>query len=180
MNQPRQTEDQSHPDPSHGSSWRDYVPLLALVFVSVLVASALKHSYGPGVHPVRWMHAFMGFFLAAFALLKLFDLRGFADGFQMYDLLARRFRPYALIYPFIELALALGYLAFWRPTTIYLATVVVLGFSALGVISALRRGLDVNCACMGNILKVPLSTVALVEDVSMAGMALAMWLRVAV
>jgi hypothetical protein len=159
-------------------TWRDYLPLLALIFVSALVASALKLSYGPGVHPVRWMHGFMGFFLVAFALLKLFDLRGFADGFQMYDLLARRFRAYALVYPFIELALGLGYLAFWRPTTVYLATFVVLGFGALGVISALRRGLDVNCACMGTSLKVPLSTVALVEDVSMAGMALAMWLRV--
>jgi hypothetical protein len=167
-----------HPGPAHSSSWRDYIPLLALIVVSVLVASALKHSYGPGVHPVRWMHGFMGFFLAAFALLKLFDLPGFADGFQMYDLLARRSRAYALIYPFIELALALGYLAFWRPTTVYLATFVVLGFGALGVISALRRGLDINCACMGTSLKVPLSTVALVEDVSMAAMALVMWLRV--
>ena len=178
MNQSRHADDQTHRGSTHAFSWRDYVPLLALVLVSALVASALKHSYGPGVHPVRWMHAFMGFFLAAFALLKLFDLRGFADGFQMYDLLARRFRAYALIYPFIELALALGYLAFWRPTTVYLATFIVLGFGALGVVSALRRGLDVNCACMGNTLKVPLSTVALIENVSMAGMALAMWLRV--
>src|SRR5687768_307446 len=88
-----------HHDAGPGSSrtWRDYLPLLALIFVSVLVASALKLSYGPGVHPVRWMHGFMGFFLVAFALLKLFDLSGFADGFQMYDLLARRFRFYALL-----------------------------------------------------------------------------------
>jgi hypothetical protein len=170
--------DQPHLDGARASSWRDYLPLLALISVSILAASALKHSYGPGVHPVRWMHGFMGFFLATFALLKIFDLRGFADGFQMYDLLARRSLVYASIYPFIELALALGYLAFWRPTTVYLATVVVLGFGALGVVSALRRGLNVNCACMGTSLKVPLSTVALVEDVSMAVMALVMWLRV--
>ena len=59
-----------HHDAGPGSSrtWRDYLPLLALIFVSVLVASALKLSYGAGVHPVRWMHGFMGFFLAAFAL----------------------------------------------------------------------------------------------------------------
>ncbi|HEX2862880.1 MAG TPA: MauE/DoxX family redox-associated membrane protein [Lacunisphaera sp.] len=168
-----------HPlHPGTDRRWRSYLPLLALVFVSALVASAIKHSYGPGVHPVRWMHGFMGFFLVAFALLKLFDLRGFADGFQMYDLLARRVRAYALVYPFIELALGLGYLAFWRPTTVYLATFIVLGFGALGVITALRRGLDVNCACMGTSLKVPLSTVALIEDLSMAAMAFVMWLRV--
>lgn len=159
-------------------SWRDYVPLLALLGVSVLVATAIFHSYGPGVASMRWMHAFMGFFLTAFALLKLFDLSGFADGFQMYDLLAKRSRPYALAYPFLELALGVAYFAFWRPTTVYLATMLLLGFGALGVISALRRGLDVNCACMGNTLKVPLSTVALIEDLGMALMALAMWLHV--
>lgn len=175
-------EHEAHHHPDHAGdepsrNWRDYVPLVVLVLVSVLVASALKHSYGPGVHPVRWMHAFMGFFLVVFALLKLFDLRGFADGFQMYDLLAKRSRPYALAYPFLELGLGLGYLAFWRPATIYVATAILLGFGALGVITALRRGLDVRCACMGTALKVPLSTVALVEDVGMAVMALVMWLR---
>jgi hypothetical protein len=159
-------------------SWRDYIPLLALVFVSLLVASALWRSYGPDANPAHWMHDFMGFFLVVFALLKLFDLSGFADGFQMYDLLAKNFRPYAYIYPFIELALGLAYLAFWRPTTVYLATIIVLGFGALGVINALRRGMDVNCACMGNTLKVPLSTVALVENLGMVAMALVMFLRV--
>jgi hypothetical protein len=124
------------------------------------------------------MHDFMGFFLTQFALLKLFDLPGFADGFQMYDLLAKPFRPYALAYPFIELALGLGFLAGWRPAILYPATVVVLGFGALGVARALLKGLDVNCACMGNILKVPLSTVALVEDLGMAAMATLMWLQI--
>ena len=167
----------AHPAFARARSWRDYIPLLALVFVSLLVASALWRSYGPDANPAHWMHDFMGFFLVVFALLKLFDLPGFADGFQMYDLLAKNFRPYAYVYPFIELALGLAYFAFWRPTTVYLATIIVLGFGALGVINALRRGLDVNCACMGNTLKVPLSTVALVENLGMVAMALVMFLR---
>ncbi len=161
----------------HPRRWRDYLPLLALGFVSLLVAGALRRSYGPDANPAHTMHDFMGFFLAVFAPLKLFDLPGFADGFQRYDLLAKHFRPYALAYPFIELALGLAYFSFWRPTTVYLATILVLGFGALGVINALRRGLDVNCACMGNTLKVPLSTVALIEDLGMVAMALVMLLR---
>ena len=158
-------------------SWRAYLPLIVLVLVSALVAFALRRSYGPDANPIHWMHDFMGFFLVVFALLKLFYLSGFADGFQMYDLLAKHARPYALLYPFLELALGLAYFSFWRPTTVYLATIILLGFGALGVISALRRGLDVNCACMGNTLKVPLSTVALVEDIGMVAMALIMFLR---
>ena len=123
------------------------------------------------------MHHFMGIFLVNFSMLKLFNLSGFADGFQMYDLLAKRFRPYALVYPFIEFALGLGYLSFWRPSVVYATTTVVLTFGALGVINALRKGLDLNCACMGTILKVPLSTVALTEDLGMAAMAAVMLCR---
>jgi hypothetical protein len=166
-----------HHHNAHDRGWREYLPLLTLLGVAALAASAKGLAYGTGGTALHWMHDFMGFFLVVFALLKLFDLPGFADGFQMYDLLAKPFRPYALTYPFIELALGLGYLAAWRPAILYAATVIVLGFGALGVIRALARGLDVHCACMGNILKVPLSTVALTEDLGMAAMAALMWLR---
>jgi len=168
----------SHHQAGSNRSWRDYIPLLALLGVSVLVACALWRSYGPDANPAHWMHDFMGFFLVVFALLKLFDLTAFADGFQKYDLLAKNFRPYAFIYPFIELALGLAYLSFWSPVTVYIATIVVLGFGALGVINALRKGLDLECACMGSVLKVPLSTVALVEDLGMVLMAALMLARV--
>ncbi|MDB6126270.1 MAG: hypothetical protein JWM35_166, partial [Verrucomicrobia bacterium] len=137
----------------------------------------LRFSAAAEVHRMSWMHHFMGIFLVNFSMLKLFDVPAFADGFQMYDLLAKRLRPYALVYPFIELALGLAYLSSWNPSVVYAATVIVLSFGALGVINALRKGLDLNCACMGTILKVPLSTVALTEDLGMAAMAAAMWVR---
>ena len=111
-------------------------------------------------------------------MLKLFDLPGFADGFQMYDLLAQRTRTYALLYPFLELALALGWLSRWRQDLVCAATIIVMLFGAAGVFLALRRGLDVNCACLGTSLNVPLSTVALFENLGMAVMAGTMlWLR---
>lgn len=113
----------------------------------------------------------MGLFLVVFAMFKLFDLKGFANGYSMYDLLARRWRGWAYVYPFLELGLGLAYLARWEPMVVYGATVILLAFGALGVLSALRRGLDVDCACMGTVLHVPLSTVALLEDLGMAAMA---------
>ena len=157
--------------------WQDYLPLLILLGVTALAAVAKNRVYGPATGALHGMHDFMGFFLVIFAMLKLFDLPGFADGFQMYDLLAKPLRPYALLYPFIELALGLGYIAEWRPAVLYPATVLVMGFGAAGVFRSLSRGLDLQCACMGNILKVPLSSVALTEDLGMAAMAGFMWLR---
>ena len=152
-----------------GAKWTDYIPLIVIVVLSVLSASArelpIPWSW------MNWMHDFMGQFLVVFAMFKFFNLEGFADGFQMYDLLAKSWRPYAFVYPFIEMGLGLGYLAHWNPPLIYTSTTVLMIFGALGVMNALRKGLDLECACMGTILSVPLSTVALLEDVSMAAMA---------
>lgn len=39
---------------------------------------------------------------------------------------------------------------------------------AIGVVLVLRKGLDIACPCMGNVLSVPLSTVTLSEDGLMA------------
>src|SRR2546430_2579939 len=155
-----------------GSRWQDYIPLIVIVALTVLAACAKQFAYGRWDW-MNWMHDFMGFFLVVFSMFKFFDLPGFADGFQMYDLLAKPFRTYAYIYPFIELALGLGYLGHAQPRTVYLVTVIVMLFGALGVFNALRKGLDLECACMGTFLRVPLSTVALVEDLSMSAMAAA-------
>jgi hypothetical protein len=161
-----------------GKSWRDYVPLMIIVALTLGAAAAKQAHYQGGWEWMSWMHDFMGFFLIVFSMLKFFNMEGFADGFQMYDLLAQRSRPYAFLYPYLELGLGLGYLAHFQPLLIYAATVVLMGFGSLGVFNALRKNLDLNCACMGTILNVPLSTVALVEDLGMAAMAAAMLLMV--
>jgi hypothetical protein len=159
-----------------GSKWTDYIPLMVIVALTLLSACAKQAAYGGGWNWMTWMHDFMGFFLVVFSMFKFFNMEGFADGFQMYDLLAKPFRPYAYVYPFIELGLGLGYLAHWQPAVIYTATIVVMVFGSLGVINALRKDLDLECACMGTVLSVPLSTVALIEDLGMAAMAGAMLL----
>ena len=156
---------------NRGSSPADYWPLAALILVSIAAAYAIKVE---AQSILAMMHYFMGFFLCSFALLKLFNLGAFVDGFHMYDLLARRFRPYGYIYPFIELGLGLAYFSFWQQQITYTLTIIVMAFGSLGVLFALRRGLDINCPCMGSLLKVPLSTVTLTEDISMALMAAVM------
>jgi len=158
-------------EPGRGTRWQSYIPLMVIVVLAVLAAQAKQWHYAVAWSGMAWMHDFMGFFLLMFSMFKFFDLEGFADGFQMYDLLAKRLRVYAYIYPFLELGLGLGYLSHWQPRVIYSATVVLMIFGSLGVLRALAKGLDLECACMGTVLKVPLSTVALLEDIGMAVMA---------
>lgn len=146
-----------------------YWPLISLVIIAALAAFALDYAFQD--RRFGWMHFFMGFFLCQFALLKIFHPKGFADGFQMYDLIASKFRLYAYIYPLIELALGLAYLSFFIPIITYIITIIILGIGAIGVIKALIKGLDIRCACMGTVLDVPLSTVTLTEDLGMVIMA---------
>lgn len=78
-----------------GRSLAAYQPLFALAVVSLLAALAIGGGFG-AMTAEGVMRAYMGVFLTVFALLKLFDLDGFANGFEMYDLLGRRSRAYAL------------------------------------------------------------------------------------
>ena len=159
-----------------GRHLSDYLPLIVIIALSALTAAAQMNTHPPaGVH--AWMTNFMGFFLVIFSMFKFFDLEGFADGFQMYDLAAKRMRAYAYVYPFLELGLGLGYLSGFYPAVIYSGTILLMSFGAAGVLIALKKGLDVNCACMGSVLKVPLSTVALTENLGMTAMGLFMLLN---
>lgn len=150
----------------------NYWPLVCLVLVAIVASLAMTWGVAGGLK--EWMHYLMGFLFCQFALLKLFNILGFADGFQMYDLVAKKSKAYAMGYPFIELALGLAYLSFFLPILTYLVTIVVMAVGTVGVVQTLRKGMNIQCACMGTVLSVPLSTVTLTEDIGMGVMALLM------
>lgn len=157
---------------NRGGELLDYWPLISLIIIAGMTGYAITYSIKGDF--LSWMHYFMGFFLCCFSMLKIFNIPSFADGFEMYDILAKQSRTYAYIYPFIELGLGLGFLSFIVPIIIYSATIFIMSIGTIGVISGLRKGLDINCPCMGSILKVPLSTVTLTEDVGMIVMSIIM------
>lgn len=149
-----------------------YTPLIYIILFSVFAAAALMCCVSWDME--RFMQLFMGIFLLQFSILKVFDLQGFAKGFARYDLAAKRSRTYGLVYPFLELTLALGYLSSggtWGVKWVYISTIILMGFGSFVVITALSKGLNTNCACLGTTLKVPLSTVAITENISMVAMA---------
>src|SRR3569833_344725 len=127
---------------SRGQAISDYWPLICLILVSGVTAVRLARGFGGELSMRSFMHAYMGVFLVMFSTLKLFDLQGFMDGFSMYDLGARIDSRWGYVYPFLVLGLGLCYLGFVAPRVIYIATIVVFLFGAVGVLSALRRGLD--------------------------------------
>ncbi|MBL8818445.1 MAG: heavy-metal-associated domain-containing protein [Planctomyces sp.] len=149
-----------------------YFPLLLLGAFLLGVVSLVELRIGT-LDLSRAMQNFMGAFFAAFAFFKLLDLRGFAESYRMYDIVAGRFPWYGVIYPFIELALAAAYITGIRPFAINLTTLMVMSVSSIGVIQSVLRKRKIRCACLGTAFNLPMSTVTLVEDGLMIGMAAA-------
>lgn len=144
-----------------------FTPLL--VAVSLIGLGSLASGGADG-----FMAKFMGGFFLVFGGLKLLDLGGFAAAYAKYDLLAARLPAYGWVYPVVEVVLGLAYLATPEWMGLHAITFVLMTFSALGVICALRRGEQLTCACMGTAFNLPMTTVTIVEDLGMAAMAGAM------
>jgi len=128
-----------------------------------------------------WMHRdfavaflmtrFMGGFFVVFSFFKFLDLRGFADTYRSYDVVARAVPGWGFAYPFVELGLGIAYLAGWNLVATSMITLVVMGVGSVGVFRALIRKRSIRCACLGTVLNLPMTKVTLVEDVGMAAMA---------
>lgn len=146
-----------------------YYPLILILAFLIGIVALLELNAG-GIAWGRAMSNFMGGFFLVFSFFKLLDLRGFADSYQMYDVVAQRFRSYGYAYPFIELLLGVAYLTGFQPVITNVVTLVVMSISALGVLKSLVAKRKIRCACLGTVFNLPMSTVTLVEDSLMAGM----------
>jgi len=151
-------------------NWETYKPLV-LIFVFVAGTAALASFEGQSFSWLTWMRYFMAGFFIVFSFFKFLDLKGFARSYAMYDLLARQWKGYGYIYPFLELALGVLYLTAVNLTATHVATIVIMGFSSIGVIRNMLSPNQVQCACLGTVFKLPLGRVTLVEDLLMVVMA---------
>lgn len=147
-----------------------YYPIF-LIAIYIVGITAINNIHGSNINWHGWMNQFMAGFFLVFSAFKLLDIKGFAEGYATYDLLARRWYTYGFIYPFLELGLGILYVGAWLPVMTPLLTILIMGFSSLGVINSLLKKQKIQCACLGTILKVPLSTITLVEDVLMVVLA---------
>ena len=106
-----------------------------------------------------WMQNFMAAFFLVFSFFKLLDLRGFADSYSTYDIIAKTWKGWGYFYPFNELALGLGYLLRLNPLVINGLAFAVMSLSIIGVVQSVFSNRKIKCACLGSVFKLPMSTV---------------------
>lgn len=149
-----------------------------LVFIFILLAvAATIMSTTVEFHWTDWMRWFMGGFFLVFGSFKLIGYEMFVHMFPRYDVIGRRYKVYNYLYPFIEISLGVAYILDITPVLRDSITLFIMTVGAYGVAKGLmKRGPTFHCACLGGVIKLPLSTVTLLEDLIMAGMALLMLL----
>ncbi len=153
-------------------SWlKTYYPLLLIVGFLIAATTLLAYRAGQ-FDESAIMGDFMGLFFVTFAFFKLLDVRGFAKSFRTYDLIAEQSRAYGLAYPFIELGLGVAYLTRVYPLVTNFVTLVLMLIGTFGVIGALQSKRKIKCACLGTVFNLPMSKVTLIENLTMAFMAL--------
>ena len=156
------------------TSYRPVIALFAMTALMAMAASAAMMGTAFTVMAAEW---FISFSMCALALLKLQDVERFSTMFLNYDLLARRWVPYATVYPFAEglagllmTAHALNWISI--PVAFVIGTV-----GAASVFKAVyidKRTL--KCACVGGNSNVPLGFVSLTENLMMIAMAI--WMAI--
>lgn len=165
--QPAITEEETKP-------WlQTYTPIL-VIFAYILGITVLIEKAGGIFIWENWMQNFMAGFFLVFSFFKMLDLKGFAESYSTYDIIAKKWAEWGYVYAFIELGLGLAYLLRFDPLITNIVTVLIMSISIIGVLQSVLNNRKIKCACLGAVFNLPMSTVTIIEDALMIAMSVFM------
>jgi copper chaperone CopZ len=150
-----------------------YKPIL-LIFFYISLVTLMVQFQNHHFDAMQWMQHFMAGFFLVFSFFKLLNLKGFAESYAMYDVVARRIPIWGYVYAFIELALGVAYLINFNPIITNAVTFAVMSISIIGVLKSVLNKQKIQCACLGAVFNLPMSTVTIIEDALMIAMSASM------
>lgn len=163
-------------DIEENKSWiAIYKPIL-LIFGYIIGITLLVEYLSNEFNWMRWMSHFMAGFFLVFSFFKLLNLKGFAESYSMYDVVAKKWKGWGYIYAFAELALGIAFLSGYNPLLTNGITFVIMSVSIVGVLQSVLNKRKIKCACLGDLFNLPMSTVTIIEDALMIGMSAIMLL----
>ena len=154
---------------SKGRSYlRDLYPLFLILFYITIASLIISWNKSTD----SFMIDFMGLFFIVFSFFKFLDYKNFPRSFSMYDPLAKSIPAYGWIYPFIETMLGLMFLSRINIILSLALTIGILGITTIGVIKVLYNKENIQCACLGTAIKLPMTIATLIENGIMIAMAI--------
>ena len=146
-----------------------YKPIL-LIFGYITTIAIIAATHQNTFHWMQAMNVFMAGFFITFSFFKMLDLKGFAESYSMYDIVAKKVKAYGFMYAFIELGLGIAYATNFQPLVTNVVTLIVMTVSIIGVLQSVLNKRKIQCACLGAVFNLPMSTVTIIEDALMIAM----------
>ena len=143
---------------------------LFLIFIYLIFGTYYLNQHNLVLNKV--MIDFMGLFFIVFSFFKFLDYSTFPKSFSKYDPLAVKSMLYAKLYPFIELFLGLCFLFNFKIKIISFITLFILGITTIGITKSLVKKNQIECACLGTSMKLPMTEATLIENFIMILMSL--------
>jgi cation transport ATPase len=148
-------------------SWLEtYKPIL-LIFGYITSVSFLIQYLSGSFNLMQLMNHFMAGFFLVFSFFKLLNLKGFAESYAMYDVIAKRWNGFGYMYAFMELAIGIAFLTGFNPIITNAVTCLLMSVSIIGVLQNVLNNKKIKCACLGAVFNLPMSTVTIIEDALM-------------
>lgn len=148
-------------------SWlATYKPIL-LIFGYITTITIIAATHQNTFHWMQAMNIFMAGFFLTFSFFKMLDINGFAESYSMYDIVAKKVKAWGYVYAFVELGLGIAYATNFQPLVTNIVTLVVMSISIIGVLQSVFNKRKIQCACLGAVFNLPMSTVTIIEDALM-------------
>lgn len=140
---------------------------LALIFI----AAYILFKSGPEQTVLAFIRWYLGIFMLGFATIKLLEYKIFVLAFSTFDILAKRIKAYAYIYPLIILGLSVTYLIDILPYLRNIATLIIALVASIGIIQDvyIKRN-QLSCGILGKIIRMPFTTIGLIECAALISM----------
>lgn len=148
-------------------SWFEtYKPILLIFFYITLITFLIQFK-NEKINVMEWMQHFMASFFLVFSFFKLLNLKGFAESYMMYDVVAKKIPVWGYIYALTELSLGVAFLINFNPLITNWITLIIMSISIIGVLQSVLNKKKIQCACLGAVFNLPMSTVTIIEDALM-------------
>jgi copper chaperone CopZ len=152
------------------ASWLStYKPIL-IIGAYITGITLLIEAIRGGFNWETLMPHFMAGFFLVFSFFKLLNIKGFAESYSMYDIIAKKWNGWGYMYAFIELGLGVAYLVNFNPLITNAVTFIVMSISIIGVLQSVLNKRKIKCACLGAVFNLPMSTITIIEDALMIAM----------
>lgn len=146
-------------------SWfNTYKPIIIIFGYITILSFLINYPIENREILMTWMRHFMAGFFLVFSFFKMLDLKGFTESYAMYDVVAKRIPVWGYIYASIEFLLGVGYVVNYKPLVTNIITLVIMSISIIGVLQSVLNKKKIQCACLGAVFNLPMSTVTIIED----------------